>query len=526
MTEQIITSMADLDDLDLDLETDGISELTDSAEIETVAQTSNDSDDLTLDDLEDETIQPVASNSQETDDLKLDDETTESIDDLKLDDETLPTPTDKVVPELVKKPIANLDDEIELDLDVNDGVKKPDVVQPEPVQTGEVVVVASGEGSTKVEPVVEEPKSKRGRKAKVKEEPSLVINKSTKYLDPSFPLASLDVEKYITRTTIRSDEDITILADKIKSQGQAEPLHAYASDDGKFYLLAGFGRYQAMTEKLGLTTAEVYVHKNLTEADIYKICSGTNEPRTALTEWDKIVSIGKYYDNNPNVPTDDENNPASVVRVFGYSRSAIYNYLKAWAVYKNKPVLADYFNRNGNNIAGYVYQILAKAMEEYKGAGLTEQEWGTILGIATQATNRKLFIDNLIRVTGEYILTNKPATNLTGQLDSEMSESERVINAVVGEENEAFAELLGTKRLQDKEDELKVTALESDIVREKTKEELIDECYQNVISVLTQSHAAIDCLLVIEDYQALRKPAEVKRIKELIMLIADGAKKL
>jgi hypothetical protein len=527
----LITSVTDLDDLDLDLESDGVNEITETAELDSGAPEINDEEELELDDLEDETTQPAAPNAQESDDLILDDEPS-SIDDLKLDDEVVAPPVDTAKPEL-NKPVINLDDEIELDLDVNDGVKKTDVKPEEPA----VVTTEATASENSTTPVVEAAKkTRKPRTPKAKEAnvnpvvnvTSLTITEGNsrfecnpqKFLDREFPLDKLEIERYVTRTTVRSDEDITKLAEKIDMQGQAEPIHVYAAEDGKFYLMAGFGRYEAMTKKLKRTTAEAYVHKNLTEADVYKICTGTNDPRIQLTEWDKIVSVGKYADNNPTVSIDDINDTNSVVRVFGFSRSSAYLYLSAWKAFKNRPEFIEHFNKCGNNYSGYVYQVLPKAFVEYETSKLSNNDWIHILEIANSVSNRSTFASILVNATNEYILARKPATSLLNTLEEDVSNTdERVLKNTIKEEKE-------TQTNADKITDDDISSLENEIVLEKDSKEVVDTGYQNVILTLTQTHSAMDCLLMVEKYQELKNPQHVKKIKEMICLIAEQAKKL
>ncbi|PKP53791.1 MAG: hypothetical protein CVT92_02345 [Bacteroidetes bacterium HGW-Bacteroidetes-1] len=515
MTTDVITSLTDLDDLDLDLETDGVSEITDATTLDSVASKTDSDDDLTLDDLEEDTVQPAASNSQETDELKLDDETS-SIDDLTLEDNIVDPPVDTAKPEL-NKPVLNLDEEIELDLDVNEGITKKTEVTINGKTPGEFVKDAFDAAVT---PPVEE-KKKRGRKPK-EVKPEVVTSApvdTSKFIDPNFPLAVLNVDKYATRSTIRSDEEVTELAEKIKLQGQAEPIHVYIADDGVAYLLAGLGRKMAIQDKLGRETAEAIVHKGLTEADIYKICTGTNEPRTKLTEWDKIVSIGKYTDAHPGVSIDDENDTNSVVRVFGYSRSAVYQYLKAWNVLKNSSEFIEYFNRNGQKIAGYTYQILANTITALAEHKLSAAEWIVIFNEIYAISTRQSFATMLIDAANTYLVMKKPASVLATEVDDGLSKTdEKIIDRAVKEtkENDTVEDI----------DNTMVDKLEQEIAVEQDSKEVIDGCYQSVLLTLTQARSGIESLIAIEKYQELKTPAEIKKIKEMIMMVAESAKKL
>lgn len=519
-----ITSMADLDDLDLDLETDGVSEVTEAATLDTVSEVAD--DDLVLDDLDTEQTQPAAPNAQQTDDLKLD----ESIDDLKLEDNLTEAPVDKVNPEL-NKPKLNLDDEIELELDVNEGIK--------PVEKPTTETTTNNNEQTA--PVETTKKTRKPRTPKVKEPATQAVvsvdkgdvpivatgtgssmlipaqTNSSKYLDPSFPIEKLDRVKYETRATVRSDETIDELAEKIKLQGQKEPIHVYIDADEKAYLLAGFHRVKAL-EKNGMSFAEAYIHKNISEAEIYKICTGTNEPRTQLTEWDKIVSVGKYTDSNPNVSIDDEKDTNSVVSVFGYSRSSVYNYIKFWNFYKNNQVLVNHFNLHGASIPGYAYQILSRVMEECKQFNLTSGTWVEILKDTMSRSNRSTFASEMVNIANEHLTKNNPINKLVPELEKDMDNDEkRVVGNFVNDEKE---------KLDSKNIESEVASLESEIELEKDSKQVIDGCYSNVILELTKCHSGLDSLLVLDKYQELRNVNEVKKIKELTCLIIEQVKKL
>lgn len=526
-----ITSMADLDDLDLDLETDGVSEVTEAASLETVNEVAD--DDLVLDDLDTTTNQPAASNAQESDDLKLD----ESIDDLKLEDNITEAPVDKVNPEL-SKPKLNLDDEIELELDVNEGIKPSEKPTTTEVPTNNNEQTASVEAPKKTR----KPRTPKAKEASNQAIASvdngdvsivktgdfdvvktgngtsqMVPLNSSKYLDPSFPIEKLDRVKYETRATVRSNETIDELAEKIKLQGQKEPIHVYIDENEKAYLLAGFHRVKAL-EKNGMTHAETYVHKNISEAEIYKICTGTNEPRTQLTEWDKIVSVGKYTDSNPTVSVDDEKDTNSVVSVFGYSRSSVYNYIKIWDFYKNKSVLINHFNQNGASIPGYAYQILSRVIEECKHINLSDEAWVEILKETMTRGNRSTFAAEMVNVASEYLVKNNPINKLVPELEKDMNVDEtRVVGNFVADEKD---------KLNQKNIETEVANLEAEIEVEKDSKQVVDSCYSTVILELTKCHSGLDSLLAIDKYHELRNVNEVKKIKELTCLIIEQVKKL
>ncbi len=519
---EIITSMADLDDLDLDLDSDGITEVTDNTTIDAVNEIGD--DDLVLDDLEPNETQAAATETQQTDDLKLDD----SIDDLKLEDNITDPPIDKVNPELTKtKP--NLDDEIELELDVNEGIKPT-------VKSEETIPEVKPEATTESTKKTRKPRTSKTKGTNTETLPSVdngdvtIIGTGTgtskmipinasKYLDPSFPIDELDRVKYETRATVRSNETIEELAEKIKLQGQKEPIHVYIDENDKAYLLAGFHRVKAL-EKLGMTNAEAYIHKNISEAEIYKICTGTNEPRTQLTEWDKIVSVGKYVDSNPNVSIDDETDTNSVVSVFGYSRSSVYNYIKHWNFFKNNDVIVNHFNKNGASIPGYAYQILSKVMEECKEYNIDASGWVEILIETMSVSNRSTFAKEMVDIANKYVVKNNPLNKLVPELEKDLvPEDKRLVDMFI---NDAKTQ----QNPSEKNVENDLLSLENEINNETDTQKIVDSCYAHTLSSLSTTNFTLNALLNVEKYKELRKVDDVKKIKELICQIVEQVKKL
>ena len=344
--------MTELDDLDLDdLDLDEDLETEDSKESTKVL----DEDEMELDDID-------------LDDIDLDEDLPEEkpvtkpvVDDAAED--TKATAKD-IKKKVEPKPEISIDDDIDIDLDEDEPA--PKVVKqelkktPKAVKAGEVDVVAASvkTGKTKVkaepevefavespiiEEVVEAPvapviKKKASKKAKPEveavqaEEPAAIV--SIRYV-PDFDISpkNLDTKTYQIRKTKRDSAVIEEMKNSIELQGQVEPIQI-AICDGVNYLIAGEGRVLAL-RRLD-RPAKALVYEGLSEDDILKISFGTNECRLEMSEWDRINSIGNYYEKNPDVSKDDPSDKKSLVSVFGLNKSSIYSYLKLWKFYKDK----------------------------------------------------------------------------------------------------------------------------------------------------------------------------------------------
>lgn len=158
--------------------------------------------------------------------------------------------------------------------------------------------------------------------------------------DPKFDISKIKTTKYQTRKTERTDKEKIDLAEKIRLQGQLEPVHIVKEPNGEFQLVAGFGRVESMIS-IGLRTVKAIVHLNCSENEITKVSFGTNEGRTELSDWDKICSVGSFIKNNPLFSIDDPDDPNSVTKVFGYSKDIIYKYIKLYKYFITQP---DYLN--------------------------------------------------------------------------------------------------------------------------------------------------------------------------------------
>lgn len=159
---------------------------------------------------------------------------------------------------------------------------------------------------------------------------------------PDFDISekNLDIDTYQVRKTQRTKEEINDLKNRIELQGQVEPIQIHVKD-GKNYLIAGAGRVIAL--RMLDRPAKALVYTNLTEEEALKISYGTNEARVVMSEWDKVHSIGSYYDKNPDISKSDIDDNNSLVNIFGLNKSSIYNYLKLWDFYKDKEEFHTFF---------------------------------------------------------------------------------------------------------------------------------------------------------------------------------------
>jgi len=180
---------------------------------------------------------------------------------------------------------------------------------------------------------------------------------------PDFDISvdNLDVKTMQVRKTLRTKEERLHLKGLIELQGQVEPIQVLKRGK-KHYLIAGDGRVTALRSLD--RTAKALVYENLTDDDALKISTGTNEGRIAMSEWDRINSIGRYFDLNPLISKDDVSEKNSLVSVFGFNKSTIYNYLKLWKFYKKKTAFHDIFKRTKCPL--YVLNSTMRVMKDYE----------------------------------------------------------------------------------------------------------------------------------------------------------------
>jgi hypothetical protein len=357
----------------------------------------SDIDDITLDDLDldlDEEVEvessenePMDSPDLELDDLDLDD----------MEDSNNPPVVDEVAEDLANlkgKPDNESLDDIDLDLELADDVN-PDTSTQDPVV----------EVSKPTKPT----NDKKIKKIKETEVPVVETNSYIRF-EPEFDISpkNLDTKKYQVRKTSRTVSEIEDLKNRIELQGQIEPIQIAVLND-KNYLIAGEGRVLALRQLD--KPAKAIVYHGLSEEQILKISFGSNECRLEMSEWDKTVSIGRYFEKDTMVSKDDPTDPKSLVSIFGLNKSSIYNYLKIWNFYKEKEIFHDFFNKNRCPL--YVVAGVAEVLDGYADKINSYKPVIDILKIIVNRNDlsKKTFTNALIKEITGFLLDVKMGTN-------------------------------------------------------------------------------------------------------------------
>ena len=357
----------------------------------------SDIDDITLDDLDldlDEEVEvepsenePMDSPELELDDLDLDD----------MEDSNNPPVVDEVAEDLANlkgKPDNESLDDIDLDLELADDVN-PDTSTKDPLV----------EVSKPTKPT----NDKKTKKIKETEVPAEETNSYIRF-EPEFDISpkNLDTKKYQVRKTSRTVSEIEDLKNRIELQGQIEPIQIAVLND-KNYLIAGEGRVLALRQLD--KPAKAIVYHGLSEEQILKISFGSNECRLEMSEWDKTVSIGRYFEKDTMVSKDDPTDPKSLVSIFGLNKSSIYNYLKIWNFYKEKEIFHDFFNKNRCPL--YVVAGVAEVLDGYADKINSYKPVIDILKIIVNRNDlsKKTFTNALIKEITGFLLDVKMGTN-------------------------------------------------------------------------------------------------------------------
>lgn len=365
-------------------------------------------------------------------------------DDIELDDIELDFDDTPEEPQATKPPVTDISDTLDIDdLDLDESVEETKVVDedsehletvskeinekkaPESIEIDDDLEIDLEEESKEIqpEPVVEKPK--RGRKKadakepkaakpekKTKEkEPEVVETDVSIRFDPAFDVSpeNLDTKTYQIRKTKRSSGDIQDLKSRIEAQGQVEPIQVVVKD-GKNYLIAGEGRVLALRQ-LNMK-AKALVYTGLNDEEILKTSFGSNEGRLEMSEWDRLVSIGEYYDQDTGVSKDDLSDPKSIISIFGLNKSSIYNYLKLWAFFKEKQVFHDFFGRFRCPL--YVLTGTVEVLKDYES---DFDSWKPIVEILTTIVkrndlSRKTFTNVFLKEITDLLLQVRMAKNV------------------------------------------------------------------------------------------------------------------
>lgn len=363
-------------------------------------------DDITLDDLDldlDDEVEVESSENEPMDSPELE------LDDLDLDDmaESNNTPVvDEVAEDLANlkgKPDDESLDDIDLDLELADDVN-PDTITQDPV-----VEVSTPTKPTNDKPTNDKPSNdKKTKKIKETEAPVVETNSYIRF-EPEFDISpkNLNTKKYQVRKTARTVSEIEELKNRIELQGQIEPIQI-AVLNNKNYLIAGEGRVLALRQLD--RPAKAIVYHGLSEEQILKISFGSNECRLEMSEWDKTVSIGNYFEKDTMVSKDDPTDPNSLVSIFGLNKSSIYNYLKIWNFYKEKEIFHDFFNKNRCPL--YVVAGVAEVLDGYADKINSYKPVIDILKIIVNRNDlsKKTFTNALIKEITGFLLDVKMGT--------------------------------------------------------------------------------------------------------------------
>lgn len=357
----------------------------------------SDIDDITLDDLDldlDDEVEVEPSENEPMDNPELE------LDDLDLDDmedSNNPPVVDEVAEDLANlkgKPDNESLDDIDLDLELADDVNPDTSTQDPVVEVSKPTKPANDKKTNKIK------------------EPEVTAEETNSYIrfEPEFDISpkNLNTKKYQVRKTSRTVSEIEDLKNRIELQGQIEPIQIAVLND-KNYLIAGEGRVLALRQLD--KPAKAIVYHGLSEEQILKISFGSNECRLEMSEWDKTVSIGRYFEKDTMVSKDDPTDPKSLVSIFGLNKSSIYNYLKIWNFYKEKEIFHDFFNKNRCPL--YVVAGVAEVLDGYADKINSYKPVIDILKIIVNRNDlsKKTFTNALIKEITGFLLDVKMGTN-------------------------------------------------------------------------------------------------------------------
>lgn len=188
------------------------------------------------------------------------------------------------------------------------------------------------------------------------------MGKVTLRLVPNFDIspANLDIDTYQIRRTKRTQKDLDRLKELIVAQGQVEPIQVLKRGE-QYFLMAGAGRVTVL-RSLG-KTASALVYEGLEKEDIYKIAIGTNDGRTEMSAWDRVVSVGEYVSQN-GMNGYSVDSFKDVVKIFGRNVSSLIRDYELWEFYSKIPEFVSYFEKV--NVPYYVMTIVDEVLNPYK----------------------------------------------------------------------------------------------------------------------------------------------------------------
>ena len=379
MTDKVISTENDFEDIQLNLDDFGSSKKTPEPE-----------EVLKLDSLESpiETKVNPSIDKKTLQDIPIKQEVIESLDDINLDDLDIPSAsvvsTDNLKDDIKNKlPIDNQIEDLEIgtekiNVEISKIIDKPITSTIENAK--DIIPTPSehpkkrGRPAKKVESVIESSKSNS------KETISQVVDKQIEilqteqaknviekivdpskkveacYLDPLFPISKISTGKYQQRQTQRTVDQMRDLVEKIKLQGQLVAVQI-VKEDNEFQLMDGFGRFNAI-QSLGISTIKAIIYEGINKDEIYKIVSGSNLGRAELSEWDKIWSIGKFWEDNV-----EKYEKEDLCKIFGISKSTLYMSLEYYDIFSRDSFLVNLFKTN--SVKYFIYDSITKFLKKY-----------------------------------------------------------------------------------------------------------------------------------------------------------------
>jgi vacuolar-type H+-ATPase subunit I/STV1 len=310
------------------------------------------------------------------------------------------------------------------------------------------------------------------------------------------------MDKYQTRKTQRTPAQIKEFSDKIKLQGQLEPVHLVKEGED-FQLLAGFGRLEAL-KILKSKTIKAIVYENFSDYEIMTYSFGTNENRLELSEIDKIWSVGEFVFKHPEMLLDSTNPREKTVRnVFGYDRKDIYAFNKMYQYFSTNPAWLELFKTK--TYQRYVFDKIMDNTDKIKDvekfiAKFTELTWENNLEFNLKFN--QLFQDI------------EKQENIDEKITEKIDELESIDDKI---------ENLQEKKLEKKAEEIVDKLLQTDIEETRKK---IHDFFDNISKELRKANNHLQKIKDIPDYQKFMQNDDVLVVNKLLDMISKTVTKL
>ena len=136
-------------------------------------------------------------------------------------------------------------------------------------------------------------------------------------------LKLLEMSKIVSGKDIRNehDDEIAELAESIEKQGLINPILVQKRDDGKYVVIAGHRRYEAV-KRLGLPHIECNVFEDMNEKDVVLAQIAENVQRKNMSAYE-LVETFEYMKNKLHM------NQNAIARRFGKSDAWVTNQYQA-----------------------------------------------------------------------------------------------------------------------------------------------------------------------------------------------------